>query len=268
MIKGIIRFFNMTEEIAHLSQRKKMLRVNPFYVATAILFIVLLGGAAFFGYQYFILQKQFQNSPAATQKAAQEEARKLVAEVGKLMVLPNNELPTVATVTDINKLKDQVFFQQAKNGNKVLIFTNAKLAILYDPQIHKIVNVGPVNIGTQPNQPTQAKIDLRNGTDINGLTTKVDAQLQKAFPGLAIVKKEQGTNSTYDRTIVVALNPIAKDAALTLAKFFNASVVDLPSQEEKPDSIDILIILGKDRSDQQPSKAAAISITPSPSPTK
>lgn len=39
-------------------------------------------------------------------------------EVKKLMELPD-ENPTVATITDIEKLKEQAFFQKGKNGDIV-----------------------------------------------------------------------------------------------------------------------------------------------------
>jgi hypothetical protein len=75
------------------------------------------------------------------------ETKALIAEVGKLMFLPENETPTIATVSDPSKLKDQSFFVDAKEGDKVLIYTNAKKAILYDPLAKKIVNVAPINLG-------------------------------------------------------------------------------------------------------------------------
>ena len=40
------------------------------------------------------------------------------------------------------------FFSKAKVGDKVIIYTNARKAILYDPVAGKIVEVAPVNIGT------------------------------------------------------------------------------------------------------------------------
>ncbi len=70
----------------------------------------------------------------------------LVTEVGKLMILPSNETPTVATVNDKDKLKGQAFFATAQNGDKVLIYTGIKKAILYRPSIHKIVDVVPVAV--------------------------------------------------------------------------------------------------------------------------
>lgn len=77
------------------------------------------------------------------------ETKALVEEIGKIMVLPSDEEPTVATVSDLEPLKDQPFFANAKIGDKVLIYTNARKAILYNPKMRKIVEVAPINIGDQ-----------------------------------------------------------------------------------------------------------------------
>ena len=82
-------------------------------------------------------------------KVTQQEVAKLVAQVGKLIILPEGETPTLATLSDLEKLKDQSFFAKAKTGDKVLIYTNAKKAILYSPELNKIVEVAPINIGNQ-----------------------------------------------------------------------------------------------------------------------
>lgn len=79
-----------------------------------------------------------------------EESQQLTAKVGKLLVLPSNEMPTIATVSDMTKLLNNPFFSKAKNGDKVLIYLQAKEAILYDPMANKIVAVGPVNTVTSP----------------------------------------------------------------------------------------------------------------------
>ena len=90
-------------------------------------------------------------------QAAEKEATDLVAEVGKLILLPAGEEPTIATVSDPEKLRDQPFFAQAKTGDKVLLYTNAKKAYLYDPVAHKILEVAPVNVGGAP--PTAEPIN-------------------------------------------------------------------------------------------------------------
>ena len=83
------------------------------------------------------------------QAQVQAETDTLVSEVGKLIALPSDEKPTIATVSDVEKVKEQAFFKNAKNGDKVLIYTNAKKAILYRPDEKRIIEVGAVNINQQ-----------------------------------------------------------------------------------------------------------------------
>ena len=89
---------------------------------------------------------------ANPQKAVQEETRKLLANVSALIVLPEDENPTIATVTDPERLREQPFFAKAQIGDKVLIYTNARKAVLYNPENNRIVEVAPINIGN-PTKP-------------------------------------------------------------------------------------------------------------------
>lgn len=75
-----------------------------------------------------------------------QKTTSLLTEVNLLYDLPTDESPTVATVSDKTKLKNQPFFSKAENGDKVLIYTKAKKAILYRPTTHKIVEVSPLTI--------------------------------------------------------------------------------------------------------------------------
>ena len=110
--------------------------------------VILSGGLAFYFYaQSSEARHQYSELKQNPQKITEEEVRQLVAKVGRLMILPEGETPTVATVADPEKLKDQPFFANAKVGDKVLIYTNSKRAILYDPSADKIVEVAPLNIG-------------------------------------------------------------------------------------------------------------------------
>jgi len=84
--------------------------------------------------------------------AAQAQINDTIAKVGKLITLPTDEKPTVATVTDASKVKDQQFFQNAQNADVVLIYTKAQKAILYSPTENKIIEVGAVNINNQATQ--------------------------------------------------------------------------------------------------------------------
>ena len=75
-----------------------------------------------------------------------QETDILVQDIGKLMVLPTGEDPTVATVTDATKLTSRNFFKDVQNGDKLLAYTIAKKAILYRPSTNKIINIAPFNI--------------------------------------------------------------------------------------------------------------------------
>lgn len=113
--------------------------------AIIVLLVIAAAGVAAGGYYYNKYQNA-QNLLKNPNLQVNKEASQLVAQVGKLMVLPTDEQPTVATVTDASKLKDQPFFKNAKNGFKVLIYVKARKAILYDPVKNVIVDVAPVNI--------------------------------------------------------------------------------------------------------------------------
>ena len=82
------------------------------------------------------------NKPADEQAA--KEGADVIAAVGRLIVLPEGEVPTLATVSDPEKLKDQAFFAHAKAGYKVLIYTKARKAFLYDPSQDKLIEVAPI----------------------------------------------------------------------------------------------------------------------------
>lgn len=84
------------------------------------------------------------------QGAAENQIRKVVADVGKLIVLPQNETPTIATVSDLAPLKSQPFFTNAALGDQVLIYTNARKVILWRPTENKIIEVAPLTINSLP----------------------------------------------------------------------------------------------------------------------
>ena len=116
------------------------------------LFVLLLLASVAAGYFYWEL-RTLKNNPLAV---AEKENSALVEAVGKLMLLPD-EKPTIATVTDPEKLSDQTFFANAKTGDKVLVFSVSKKAILYDPVLNKIIEVGPVKVTEDAPAPSVDK---------------------------------------------------------------------------------------------------------------
>ncbi len=109
-----------------------------------VIVLAALASSLYFYRQYQKSQQLLQNPTLAQQ----EQNKTLLTQVGKLIELPKDETPTIATVSDVTKLQGQPFFSQAKNGDKVLIYAKNKKAILYDPVANIIVDVAPVNIGS------------------------------------------------------------------------------------------------------------------------
>lgn len=117
----------------------RLLKSSPLLQIIAALIITLAG----FTFYFYNQANKLKQNP---QNASELEVKSLVEEIGKIMVLPKNETPTIATVSDPQALKSREFFVDAKKGDKVLMYTTAKKAILYDPVAKKIINVAPLTI--------------------------------------------------------------------------------------------------------------------------
>ena len=104
------------------------------------------------------LTKGMQTSPEYQQQQAQKQIEMVVKKVGELTMLPANETPQVAIIQDVEALKKtQPFFADAENGDKVLIYVQAKKAIIYRESTDKIVNIA-LNIDTAPDTTGQQQV--------------------------------------------------------------------------------------------------------------
>jgi len=222
-----------------------------------ILSIIGIGSGVYFYRQYRGSEEQLKNPT----DRAKKEAQQLLVKVRKLMVLPNEE-PTVATVADVETLKkSQPFFQDAADGDKVLIFQAAKKAVIYRPSTNVIINVAPLVIGDGQGNPASPssqlasgssqgqvlKIALRNGTGVTGITKKLEDELKAKMQNITIVEKDNAQRQDYEKTVVIVLSDtLSKTFVQQLANELSASLSALPFDELKPDA-DLLIIAGKDR---------------------
>ena len=125
---------------------------NLLLIAIVFLFLVFLVG-------YFLIT--YRSDQANPDAALQKETKVLTDRIGKFMELPVDEQPTLATVTDQEKLKGQDFFMHAQNGDKLLVYPKARKAILYRPSTKKVIEVsnlisGEDNQGQPPADINQA----------------------------------------------------------------------------------------------------------------
>jgi hypothetical protein len=213
--------------------------------------IVILGIALY----YFVQNRHAQDILKNPILASEMTQEKIVANVGKLTTLPTGEKPAIAKVSDVTKLQNQPFFQNAKNGDYVLIYTKAKEAILYDPMVNKVLRVGPILVpsptaGTNQwalgartsNKPVT--VALYNGTTIRGLTRKVQQDLVIKISRATVVENSNASKQDYKQTIVIDLTGKNSDAAIELASVLHGTVGSLPAGEVKPINADLLVILG------------------------
>jgi hypothetical protein len=225
-----------------------------------ILFGIVLIGLFLLGVLGYLLT-QNQVLQGVLGKADKDEVDVLVEEIGSIIALPTGEVPTIATVSDKTKLSDQAFFRKAENGDKVLIYANAKRAILYRPSMKKIIDVTTIDLGnsesavarvqgadttaTPSATPTNApiRVVIYNGTKVAGLAARAQSSLHSLDSQIQVAGK---TNSSldYEESLVIDLKGSNKAKVEELAKEFKGSVGVLPEGESVPSSADILLILG------------------------
>jgi hypothetical protein len=191
------------------------------------------------------LEQLQQNQPE--QKS--EEVKRLVEEVNRLIVLPADETPTVATITDREKLQEVPFFTTAENGDKVLIYVTTRKAFLYRPSSQKLIEVATLNLNNAPgaDDTFAPRVALRNGTSVVGLTRRVEDNLRQVLPKIEVVLRDAANQPSYAETIVVDVTGTKKAEAEQLAVALGAKVGSLPTGEAKPDGADFLIIVGTDK---------------------
>jgi len=241
--------------------------------------IIVLGSVGSAGYFY----RQYKKAVANPSAAAQDEARSIVEKIGKFMVLPD-EQPTMATVADKDKLKGQMFFSSAENGDKVLIFAKSQKAILYRPSTGKVIEVAslsgqaapaaaasatdtttsnsssivsgsqpapdltlPPNATSNTNQAAMTNEQVKIAV-YNGSNIKGLAQtLTKEIAGMPNIQVTDKTNAkgNYTDNLVIDITGGNGAVAQQIADKIGGTVGSLPAAETKPDGADVLVIGGK-----------------------
>lgn len=212
-----------------------------FMIAMMIIFAGAIASGVYFYWRY---QKVVKNPEIITK----QETTWVLEKINKLIDLPQDETPTVATVLDKDKLKEQDFFKKAENGDKVIVYMKAKKAVLYRPNTNKIIEVAPVYTDeTQKAAESGAitanpRIVLLNGTTAVGLTNSAETKIKDKLPNVEITQKENAKKSDYTKTIVVDIKGSLSDQVKSIADALGGEVGTLPDGEDKPDA-DILVIV-------------------------
>lgn len=111
---------------------KQLLLSPAFHVSCKLLLIIGAISVVLYG-SYVFIGKSFANEVVISQS-------EIVARVGRLVTLPQEEPKKVVRVEDPENLRKQgEFFKDIKEGDYILMYPN--LAVIYDLRNNRIVSV-------------------------------------------------------------------------------------------------------------------------------
>lgn len=221
-------------------------RTKTWLAAAGLVILAAIGGGV--GTGLYIQQHRW--------KELDKENQQLLTDLGELMVLPSS-LPQIYTVLDKDKLAGQPFFALSHNGDRVLLYPQERKAILYRPELHKIVDFSNLVLepasgsATANSQLAQVKVAIYNGTNTPDLATSMEQLLLARVSNLSITQKQKAARQDYHQTQVVDLTGRDAATAKQLADLIGAQVVALPVGETAPSGVDFLVIVGQPATNPQ-----------------
>lgn len=144
---------NGTATINEISQANKNIsgrKILP--VIFVVIFLAVVGGLIWTYKGYSDMKKKLAAASAVQNdiEKIKQENMALIKKVGEHILLPDDEVPSIATITNAEALKiEQPFYRDAKDGNRVIIYMQAKKAIIFDEEKNILVNVGPIFVNDQ-----------------------------------------------------------------------------------------------------------------------
>jgi hypothetical protein len=222
--------------------------------------VVIFAGMVFLtGFFYY----KYKKATIDQNQVSKQEIEKITKDIKKFANLPDEE-PTIATVTDKEKLTNQPFFKNAENGDRVLIYSKAGKAILYRPSTKKVIEMTLLNgssISSVTQTGSEATTDKTSGVQAQGVakelkpgkvaiyngTSKITTNQEIADKISAITGVQIGPKGSakkkYDVTVVVDLTGENTELTQEIASQLKGVVRELPAGETKPEA-DVLVIGG------------------------
>lgn len=218
------------------------------------LFVLMLIGLAI---AYWQTRQRLLTSltPDGQLAYAEKEAGQVLSELSLLAILPDEE-PVVATVVGAETLRSESdFYRDAQDGDKLVMFPQAKRVYLYRPGLRRLVNVGPLTLegeaggGERVAAPTltaeqraATTIEVWNGTPTAGEANRVRDLLREQ--GYTITQTGN-TQADYTQNQIILLGGADHQsvADILTTQLQGLQSTNIPTGENAS-SADILIILG------------------------
>lgn len=126
------------------SKKKELNKKKVFGLIGGGIALVLVGGILYWQFG----RAEGESGTPQPSEVIRSENQALLAQVQAHIILPEGEEPTIATIDnaeDLALLQD--FFKHSQNGDKLIIYTQAKRAFIYSPSRDIIVAAGPTYFG-------------------------------------------------------------------------------------------------------------------------
>ncbi|MFZ5437689.1 MAG: hypothetical protein ACOZAK_01385 [Patescibacteria group bacterium] len=227
---------------------KKKISLKTILRVVVVLGLMGFAGWSFLKYQQTKTQVDKLSNPEAQQEAIAKEREEVLAKVGKLMILPEDEEPTIATVTDAEVLAQyQPFFRKATDGDKVIIYVQSGKSIIYSPDKNIIVNVGTISVqgnnALQLDTENPLNVEIRTG---GASQERVDVLIEQLGKVVNVSNVVAAANQDYQGPVIVALTN--DETRLQQAQIFAANLgvqltTELPTGEA-PSDAEVVVIVG------------------------
>ena len=215
-----------------------------------IVTIVIVATLIYFGWSWWNLKKQVDTllRPEGIEELQKKQTEELLEKMNKHIVLPDDEEPIIATVTDAEALKKESdFYALAKNDDVVVIYIRAKKAFLFDPFANRVLNVGPV-ITDENTEETQVdedavSVEVRNGTELDGRGEEVAQQISN-LDGNFEVLPATNADKKYTETVIVN-NGANPELLAKIETELGTIALTIVPEGERSSSAKILVLIGE-----------------------
>ncbi len=219
--------------------------------AAARLFIILLAASALAlagawisnWYVGKVLARQ-QSGATQQERIITREQKNILERLAQHIILPAGENPAIAAIANSEMLaNNNSFYSNTQDGDQLIIYANAALAIIYSPARDKIINIGPLTNARIMNKTLS--VEIRNGTNKIGLAGKLSEQL-KVDSDFEVLDIGYAEKRNYTKNILIDLTGGSKPDLIKKLedKLGLTAVASLPVGE-KDSKAEAFIILGK-----------------------
>lgn len=209
---------------------------------------------------------RIEKSKAKKASVQSAENIKILEDLGNLVDLPTNETPVIATVMDKSKLSDEPFFVKAENEDVVVIYPTNKIAYIYRPSSHKIIDFTRVALADNATGDSQGmtttkddttssntdntssdtplKMKIFNGNETADYASVMEPVISEKYAGKIIVTKSGLTTGRYGETLVCMVDEKFRKMAEEVALMSGGIINNCPAGEDTTGA-DIVLILAQ-----------------------